>query len=165
MKPSGQAEKYLDQLLAEWMLGEVIGSEETQWMMRGNRLEEDAVTYYEFWSDTDTDKVGFCMRDDGKVGASPDRLVGEHGGLEIKCPSAAVHASYLRGNVADEYRCQIQGGLWVCERDWWDAMSYYPGMPPAIVRVERNPEFIHVLSQLVYEFVDRLEEAKRVVTA
>ena len=66
------------------------------------------------------------------VGASPDGLIGEHGGLECKVPSAPWHLLYLAGGVVpSKYRGQVQGSLWVTGRAWWDFMSYHPGLPHA----------------------------------
>jgi len=160
MKLSGQAQGYLYELAAEWLLREPCDNSGSAFMDRGIIQEAEAVRYYEFQKDVETIPVGFCLRDDGLVGCSPDRLVGNDGGLEIKCPSAKVHISYLLGSVGDEYKTQVQGCLYVCERDWWDVMSYNPMMPPAIERHYRDDEFIARFIPLLDEFLTRLETVK-----
>jgi hypothetical protein len=44
---------------------------------------------------------------------------------------------------------QIQGGLWVTGRKWWDFISYHPDFPEDlriyIQRVERDEEYIQRL--------------------
>jgi hypothetical protein len=84
-------------------------------------------------------EVGLCLHDEFECGASPDGLVGDDGGLEIKCPLPHTHVSYLRaGDVTGKYIPQIQGCLWITGREWWDFMSYHPAMEDLIVRVYRD---------------------------
>lgn len=160
LKLSGQAEGYLYELAAEWLLGEPCDNAGSAFMDRGIIQESDAVRFYEFRNDIETQPVGFCLRDDGLVGCSPDRLVGKDGGLEIKCPSAKVHIAYLLGSVGDEYKTQVQGCLYICEREWWDVMSYNPFMPPALERHYRDDDFIAKFVPLLDDFLARLDAVK-----
>ena len=99
------------------------------------------------------------MSDCKKYGASPDGLVGEIGGLEIKCPTMAVHVDYLlRGELPTTYLQQVQGSLLVSDRQWWDFVSYYPGLKPLIIRVERDEEFLKKLKSELQIFCEKLEE-------
>ena len=130
----------------------------TYWMGRGQALEGKAVDYYEGVRDLDTTVIGFITNDEGTIGASPDRFVGDEGLLELKCPSEHVHVSYLLTRGVDaEYYPQVQGQLWVTSRKWLDIVSYHPEMPPAIVRVERDDEYIRALSEGVTTFSAALE--------
>ncbi|MES2524011.1 MAG: lambda exonuclease family protein [Gemmatimonadota bacterium] len=156
-KPSAQASKLAYQTLAEEVLGRALEDASSGFMQRGTEMEEEARRWYEFEREVEVARVGLIVRDDGKVGCSPDGLVGEDGGLEIKCPSAAVHLGYLLGGVADEYRCQLQGSLWVTERDWWDFLSYCPGFPPVLVRIARDEDFIGKLATCVDEVLATIE--------
>ena len=161
-KPSASAGGYLRELVAEWMLGAPLDDGDSLWMQRGSEMETEARAWYEFQNDVDVRQVGFCLRDDGKVGCSPDGLVGEDGLLEIKVPSAAVHVGYMLApeTLADEFRCQVEGQLWVCERQWCDLVSFNPEIPPALIRCERDESFIEALAEIVEAFVVRLEAAK-----
>lgn len=81
------------------------------------------------------------------IGASPDFLVGDEGGGEIKSPeSSEVHLETLLTGLPPEHIEQIQGGLWVTNRQWWDFVSYHPDFPPEhriyIQRVARDDEYI-----------------------
>jgi len=164
MKRSSSQDGYLDELLAEWMIGASLDSDITDLMLRGMELEGDARRLYQFQRDVDVQQVGLCLTDDRRVGASPDALVGEDGGLELKSPTAKVQAHYLRtGKVGDTYKCQVQGCLWVCEREWWDVLAFHPEMPHSLIRVERDEPFIAVLAELVGEFCENLESAKKAV--
>lgn len=164
MKPSSSQRKYLAQLIAEWFLGQPIADFQSAHMERGTELEPTAVAWWEFATDQESRSVGFCLMDDGLVGGSPDRLVGDDGGLEIKVPAPDTHVAYLlddgKSLVAD-YRCQVQGLLWVTGRKWWEIASWSPVLPPIRVRVERDDEFIAALEKETERFVENLEAAKR----
>jgi len=163
-KPSQQADAYLHELLAELMLGRPLDSPTYPWMARGSELEEEAGNWYEFERDEETEIVGFCTVDSGLYGASPDRLVGVNGLLELKCPSPAVHVGYLlfpQRGVDAEYRCQVQGQLLVTERLWCDVVSYHPEMPKVIVRVERDEDYIALMREANENFCARLAEGKK----
>jgi hypothetical protein len=160
MRPSGSAEKYLYELLAEWALGFPLQELSTGFIERGSQMELDAVRYYELQRDLDTEAVGFCLTDDGIAGCSPDRLVGDRGLLEIKCPSAHVQVAYLLGEPEGKHRCQVQGQLWVTGREWCDLLCYNPDLPPAVVRVERDEVFMAKLAEILEDFGERLRKAK-----
>lgn len=157
-KPSKSAENYLFSLLAERMMAHPCIEFMSAWMDRGQQLEADAVAFYELQRDVETRKVGLITNDEGTVGASPDRLVGDDGLVEIKVPKESTHVSYLLKKTVDrDYYPQIQGQLWVAERKYVDILSYHPEMPPALLRVERDEEFIKVLSAAVLGFAAALE--------
>lgn len=163
-KLSAASDGYLHELIAEWALGVSLDETLTAFMQRGTDLEESAVSLYEFTKDVVTDPVGFCLTDDRTAGCSPDRLVGDDGGLEIKCPGAAQHVANIL-EMTTKYTAQVQGALWVTGRDWWDLLSYHPTMPPAMVRIRRDEAFIKLLAGAVAEFTERLEQAKATMIA
>ena len=143
-------------------MGRPILKAVTTWMSRGSQTEAEAVAYYESLRDLDTTKIGFVTNDTGTIGASPDRLVGEDGILEIKVPKESTHTRYLlSGAVGDEYWPQIQGQLWVTERKWVDIMSYSPGMPEACIRVVRDEDYIRKLATAVTAFAGELDRVSR----
>ena len=83
---------------------------------------------------------------------------GSDGLLEIKVPAESTHVGYLITKAVDaEYFPQVQGQLWVSERQWLDIMSYHPEMPPALIHVERDEDFIRILSAAVTTFSEELE--------
>lgn len=158
-KPSKSAERYLLTLLAERVIKHPIIEHVSMWMQRGSLMEKDAVSFYELQNDIDTTPVGFMTNDAGTIGASPDRLVGEKGLLEIKVPSEHVHMGYLlkSGNAYDAYRVQVQGQLWVSGREFVDLLSWHPEMPPALTRIPRDEDFIAILGEAVTKFSEILE--------
>lgn len=159
-KLSSQAVGYRNELLAELLFGEPLESASTQFMERGSDLEADAVRRFELDRNCDVDRVGFCLRDDKRVGCSPDGLVGDDEGLEIKTLSAAHHVGALLDTEDDKYICQIQGGLYVTGRKRWTRMYYHPTLPPVYVCLERNDGFIADLHNAVEGFLESLEDGK-----
>lgn len=157
-RPSEQAEKYMWQLIAERLMGHPCIEFMSHWMDRGSQMEAEAVQFYEFQRDVQTTKIGFLTNDEGTVGASPDRFVNDDGLLEIKVPKESTHVGYLLKHSVDaEYFPQVQGQLWVSGRQFVDILSYHPEMPPALIRVERDPRFIAMLETVVTKFSEVLE--------
>ena len=154
-KASAQAEAYINQLVAERITGESSFFQVTDPMQRGMDLEPEARVRYEMETGNLVEQVGFLMHDTLEAGASPDGLVGESGGLEIKCPMPSTHIEYLRdGRLPSKYIQQVQGCLWISGRDWWDFMSYHPKMTPLIIRVYRDEVFIKALELAVIDTVE-----------
>lgn len=151
-------ERYMHHLLAERIMGRPATEFVSTWMDRGAASEAEAVAFYELERNLDTVKVGFVTNDAKTIGASPDRFVGDDGLLEIKVPKEATHVSYLlKKPVEQAYYPQVMGQLWITERKWLDVMSYHPEMPGALVRVERDEEYIAKLAKAVREFSAKLE--------
>lgn len=149
---STSSKKYMYELVAERM-GATVDFFKSDYMARGNELEDDARTAYEFIRDTKVDEVGLCLDDSKIIGVSPDGLVGEDGGLEIKCPKETTHISYLDdGGLPLIYKPQLQGSMWITGRKWWDFMSYHPQLPPLIIRVPRDEEYISNMEKVIVEF-------------
>jgi hypothetical protein len=129
-------------------------------MTRGIEVESEAISFYELTNDVKVERVGLCYLDEQKkVGASPDGLVGDDGMIEIKCPEIHTHVSYLiNGGLEMAYFQQCQGQLFVTGRRWVDLVSYYPGLKPLIIRVERDEKFIKALKWELNLFCDALDE-------
>jgi hypothetical protein len=158
-KPSASATRYRNEILAEWILGHPIEWGSSQWMERGTSLEKEARAWYEFERDVEVRETGLILRDDRKVGGSPDGLVGDVGGVEIKCPAAHTHIGYLLGDGPD-HTGQVQGLLYLTDRQWWDVVSYCPGFPASVVRVERDEDYIAALDEVLASFIEDLDAAK-----
>ncbi len=158
-KLSTSAESYRNALLAERIMGHSIEERVSMWMDRGRDLEAEAVAYYEGIRELDTVRVGFLTNDEKTIGASPDRFVGDEGLLEIKVPKEHTHVHYLLSRSVDAaYYPQVQGQLWISGRRWADILSYHPEMPPALIRVARDEEYIATLAEAVTAFSAKLEE-------
>jgi hypothetical protein len=160
MKFSASSTKYAWELLAEQITGHPVTDVSSGFLTRGNVQELKAIQWYEMRHDVDTEEIGFIMRDDRRVGCSPDRLVGTDGILEVKVPKITNHIGYLLDDEGISYKCQRQGQLWLTEREWSDGLSYCPGLPNALVRTYRDEAFIKALAAAVDQFNGMLDEMK-----
>lgn len=124
-------------------------------MDRGKEQEAEARALYQFTYEPVT-PVGFIKN--GRKGASPDSLIGDKGGLEIKCAIPSVQIErLLSGKLPSEHVAQVQGGLWVSEREFWDFVSYCPKLPLFVLRVYRDEEYIARLASAVDAFNSELD--------
>lgn len=160
LKPSASAPGYLARLAAEWFLRVPLDDVKSGFMERGTELEPEAARHYEAITDADCTPVGFVLTDDETAGCSPDRLVGDDGLCEIKCPSAEVAMRYHLAGGTDEYALQVQGQLWVTGRKWCDLVLYHPTIPTTIVRVLPDPAVFKALDTEIPKFAAALAEAK-----
>lgn len=165
---SQTAESYAHLLLAQIITGEVLeGFAKSYWMERGSLLEDEAAQLYEFESGYNLLPGGFILEDGERWGASPDRRIVDKsgkviGGLEIKCPAPWTHVENLLKNQIDrDYIPQVQGQMLVGDLDFVDWFSYYPGMPPAIIRTHRDEEYIKKLRSALEMFNEMLSIKKR----
>jgi len=152
--PSASRANLITTVALERLTGQPEQPYENDAMRRGKELEPIARGAYEAHTGDLVTEVGFIVcRDLGFVGVSPDGLVDNDGMVELKCPaSQAKHLAYLRdGMHALEYRWQVQGQLWVAEREWCDVTSFDPRFPDglqlAIARVARDEKAIKELRE------------------
>jgi hypothetical protein len=147
-KPSTQSRKYVAQLVAETIRGCGEPVYVNEWMQRGNDLEPEAREAYEYISGNEVMETGFIVTPEFAYGCSPDGLISDQGGLEIKCPAPTTHAEYMMNpqEGVKRYWQQIQGCMWITDRQWWDFFAYHPEMPHVLVRVERDDEYIAKLA-------------------
>lgn len=141
----------IETLALERVTGRVESMRPTFDMARGTALEHSAREVYAERHATVTE-VGFGRIDQGghSFGGSPDGLVDELGGLEIKCPKPLTHfRTTLDQKVPRIYLPQIHGNMLVFDADWWDFMSYAPGMSPFVKRVYRDVGWDDAITEAV----------------
>lgn len=156
---------YLCEKLTERMTGKPIEDFGTWAMDRGTILEKEAIPFYEGVFDVKVTRMGYCTTDDMRIGCSPDGLIGEDGGMEVKCPLAQTHIRYLLdGVVPDKYLAQVHGSMFVTGRAYWNFMSYCRGLPPLTVRVERDEVIQAVLAKALTGFLAEMESALAKIT-
>lgn len=148
---------YMRKLAAEIITGEVGESFTTQAMERGRAMEAEARDLYAFVHDAPLRQVGFISN--GQKGCSPDSLIGENGGLEIKTQRADLLIdTLLKDKFPSEHIAQCQGFLWVAEREWVDLCVYWPRMPLFVKRAYRDEAYIKDLSAAVDAFNGELAD-------
>ncbi|OWV62539.1 exonuclease [Rhizobium sp. N122] len=149
--------KYMRELAAEIYTGEPNVSFSNGHMERGHEMEDIARKEYAFITDQEPIQVGFIRN--GLKGSSPDSLIGDNGGLEIKTALPEIQIDRLeRNRLPPEHVAQVQGNLWVSGREWWDFVSYWPKLPMLTVRVYRDEAYIKTMSDEIDRFNDELAE-------
>ena len=149
-------------LIAERITGRVDPVYPSRAMTRGTLLEPEARRIYAEQTGRDVAEVGFARLDTDTytLGSSPDGLVGETGGIEIKSPSAKVHvATALSGSIPDYNRAQVQAFLHVTGREWCDFISYLPGEPLFIIRDFPDPRWQNAIVSAAEQFEETARSA------
>lgn len=150
-------------LIAERITGHVEPVIPNRAMTRGTLLEDEARRLYSETTEQPVDEIGFARLETPTyiLGASPDLLVGDAGGGEIKCPLPKTHIqTVLSGSIPAYNRAQVQANLHVTGRDWWDFISYLPGEPLFIIRDYPDSRW----QAAIQEAAEQFEEAAAIAT-
>lgn len=151
---------YLAQKVAEKWIGGPLPSFMTLDMEFGKILEEECLPAYEFQTNDTITRVGLCLTDDGRVGCSPDGLLGDDGGIEAKCPRPDTHVKYLlNGEVPDDYLVQVHAAMYVTGRPWWRFVSYHRRLPMLILTVQRDEEKQAIIAEALTMFLAYYDDA------
>ena len=148
--------RYRNRKLAEFITGEsILGEYENDHMALGKENEPHAVKAFMLQTGRKCTEVGFITRDDGLVGVSPDRIIDGIDTLEVKCPAMQTHIGYLLDpdSLIAAYRVQLHAENWICGGEAW-VMSYHPKLPPLILKVPIDPEFIKKMEDAVNAWLD-----------
>ena len=163
---SKQQQNYLYQLATEQITGVYAGKNYQSYaMLQGHEREAEARSLFSMIYDVDVREVGLIFPDARRMYAcSPDGLM-KDAGLEIYCPEspAAVYCLLNPDKAiahAKKFQ-QIQGSLLITEFNHWYFESYYPGLPPLILKVERDEEFISKLKAELDKFTLELASVIR----
>ena len=156
---------YLYTKIAERLLAENMeGDDETEGSPsyaadQGKILENLALPWFEFTTGLTVERVGFCLSDDGRIGCSPDGLVGDDAGIETKCPQAHYHVRYLLGQtVPKQHLVQVHMSMLVTERPFWWFVSYSQHLPKLIVKVERDEGIQEKLQEAIDSFLAEFDK-------
>lgn len=154
-------ETYLYRKLSEKLLGwspaDLSGG--GSWAMeQGNVVETIARPWYAFEYNCDVQTPGFILSDDGRIGCSPDGLVGKDCGLEIKAPQPPTHLKYLIANeVPKDYLAQVHFSMLVTGFPRWMFVSYSRQFPPLVIEVKRDEAIQAVLRAALAKFFDAFD--------
>lgn len=131
-------------------------------------IEREPIARARFEEETGflVEEVSFIRLNHMPVGCSPDGLIDDDAGLEIKCPTKSVHLEYLTsGNPPPEYIPQIQGCMLVSGRKRWHFVSFNPDFPPELqmhhIVVERDDLFIRRLEDELWKFTSEVKATVR----
>lgn len=171
-KPSSSADAYIAELIDELVRPQTERPQDEQAAAfggnrhtdRGHDLEPKAAAWHALVTGLQSRSVGMVFRDDGMAACSPDRLIGDRGGVEIKAPEGKKHALWMIQNkLPDEHKQQVHYSLAVSGLSFWDFVSYCPGYKPFMVRVIPN-DYTEKMAAAIDDFVTRLEAAKEQFT-
>ena len=156
-EPSKSRTKYLYQLAGEKITGSKEESYQSAAMSRGIEMEAEARLLFCMLHDAEVQEVGLCIEDNGRWGCSPDGLIGDNGGIEIKCPQLATQVDYLlTGKIPSTYYQQVQVSMFVTGREYWWFVSYYPSMKPLMIKAEPDAKFHAALKAELVRFSEEL---------
>jgi hypothetical protein len=109
----------------------------TEDMQRGIDLEPTARRLFEDKTSLDVRQIGFASSLQGYFGCSPDGLVSDGGGLEIKIPRASKLIQYHENDeLPEEYKAQVHGSMAVLGCRHYHFFAWHPGLPAFKLRVE-----------------------------
>lgn len=165
------AEDYAFRVAVERISGAPLDEGFSTWAMkRGNELEPEARAWVEVKLGIFVDVAGFVTTDDEKFGASADGFIDKDGGLEIKClvDPGRIRNVILSDDIS-ELMDQIQGGMWLTGRKWWQFALFCPalekvGLQLYTKRVERDDNYINEMELDLLEFervVSKYEQTLR----
>lgn len=170
-QPSEAARNYAFRVAIERISREPLDEGFETWAMkRGHELEPAARAAHEHHAQVMVDVCGFVTTPDGLFGASADGLVGADGGAEYKClvSPERLRDTLVHNDIGD-FMDQVQGGMWITGRAWWDFCIYCPALEAVgrdfnRWRVPRDDDYIAALEQDLIDFsrlVDTYERALR----
>lgn len=155
---------YMAELITERLTQVQAERYQNDAMRWGTEKEPDACEAYSFIHDAELLEVGFVPHPRiAMTGASPDRLIGGDGLLEVKCPNTATHIETLLGkDVEGKYVIQMQWQMACTQRQWCDFGSFDPRLPQEmrlwVRRFRRDDTHIRELEDEVEKFLAELDE-------
>lgn len=153
---------YLLGKLAEGFRGEPLPGFTSWETEQGQILEDEARRWFSFSTEHKISNVGFCEHDSGRCGASPDALLDDDGGLELKCPQPTNHVRYLLdGILPKDYAVQVHFSLYATGRKWWKFVSYRRRFPAFVLTVQRDETIIAKIDQALAGFFAKYDAALR----
>lgn len=166
---SKSAVPYIRELIGECFVPDWEDWQGNKFTDRGKEYEPEAREAFAAETGLDVQEVGFVLADDGICGCSPDALILDAAGnpvsgLELKCPIPKTHIGYvMEGGLPDDYKQQVHGSMAVTGLSEWHFWSYFPGLKPLHVVVQRDDYTAKVeaaLSKFVAQYRDAMTAAK-----
>lgn len=154
-------ETYLWEKVVERISGQPVQHFVNAAMQWGIDQEGFARQAYEAATGRSVAPMGFVRHPTLCCGCSPDGIIDMEGLLEIKCPNTVTHLQTIADGMDESHMAQLQGGMWVCNLQWADFVSFDPRLPAPyqlyIQRVPRDNAYIARLEGEVIGFLSDLE--------
>lgn len=149
-KPLKARLDYEKELMFERQFGVSFNNFVSEAMQDGIDFEDFARKQYEQITGNKCEECGCWFNE--YFAASPDRLVGDNGLIEIKIVRDNTFVDVLMDGVPDKHMKQMQGQLWATGRKWCDYVCVnFTTKKVAIIRVEPDKEFHEYLAMAVQE--------------
>jgi len=183
LKAASTRDTLLNELVIERLMNTVTAhGGNTYAMERGNICEKLAkINYWLEYAEKPID-VGYVVGEPGRYGCSPDALLPDDRGLEVKCRTAKEHLHYLRKErLTPDDMMQVQFDMWVCGMSKWVFYAYWPNdtehalietadgsseflrLPSWLTTVEADERIQEGFAKHVPEFCDKVEsEVERI---
>ena len=171
-KPSTQAKPFIGRLIAEQMgMQEPESFVTTDDMQTGIDQEDESRLWFQVETGLKAEQVGFIESDDGDSGFSPDGVVYLSGSdsiqdtipIELKNPKPSTHIGYLlEGTLPNSYKAQCHFALVITGAPYMYFMSYCPGLPAFLLKVERD-DYTNKVSAALDAFKSDLVAARKLI--
>jgi hypothetical protein len=151
----------VDNIACQRLLGK-RSSEFLSYDMRRGLVEEETARDLYSKNYAPVKECGFITNNEWGflLGASPDGVVGEDGGIEVKSRYPRLQFGVIRSaKVPDEFRFQVQTTLLITKRPWWDFISYAGGMNMLTIRVEPDKSVQDPILEAATIFEERVKVA------
>jgi exodeoxyribonuclease (lambda-induced) len=162
--PSAKCALYAKDVARERLGGKVMETYQNGAMRFGTEQEPIARMAYEIATGNIVFEAGFITDDEGVFGVSVDGFIGDDGVLEIKTmvSSDTLFKALVDGDIS-EYTDQINGYLWLLDRQWVDLVLWAPdmadlGLKMKVIRIERDEKAIEALEADLIAFARTVKE-------
>lgn len=152
-------------LVERWTGGPLISIQGVFDMDQGKILEDEAKPFFTLHTGLDIRDVAFITSDDGRIGCSPDAMIDDKCGLELKCPKLETHVGYLLGGELPlDYVTQVQFSMYVTGFEQWHFMSYRRRLPPLYLVIDRDKKMHEAFDEALKVFFGDMDDAMEQLT-
>ncbi len=127
---------------------------------QGILLEKEARADFKIDHKCEIETVGFIVGDDRRCGCSPDGIIGNEAGVEIKCPQPTNAVRYaINGVLPPDYELQVHFSMFVSGFKRWHFLSYHRTLPKLDIVIERDKEKCATIGKALAAFYAAFDSA------
>jgi len=160
---SAARQVYMNELIAQVCTGLLPDELTAKQVMWGKDNEPKALALYDPFEEKNIHQIAFIYGMDMRCGVSPDALVNDNGGLEIKCPwtTSQYIDQLLGGDPKPEYLTQMQYSMWLTKREYWDFANYDQRMKKNNIKIvthEPDLKLFEVFDNEIPKFIEDMDK-------
>lgn len=160
---SAARQVYMNELIAQVCTGLLPDELTAKQVIWGKDNEPKALALYDPFEEKSIHQIAFIYGMDMRCGVSPDALVNDNGGLEIKCPwTTSQYIDQLLGGVPKpEYLTQMQYSMWLTKREYWDFANYDPRMKKNNIKIvthEPDLKLFEIFDNEIPKFIEDMDK-------